>query len=38
MGINNGKKNDRDKRKNCENYSLKINAENVNDHFINIAY
>jgi ribosomal protein L28 len=38
MGINNGKKNDIDKRKNCENYSLKISAENVNDHFINIAY
>jgi hypothetical protein len=31
----------RDKRKNCENYSQKINAENFNDHFndhfINIA-
>jgi UV DNA damage repair endonuclease len=37
MGVNNGKKNDLDKRINCENYSLKVNAENFNDHFINIA-
>jgi hypothetical protein len=37
MGVNYGKKNDIDKRINCENYSLKINAENFNDHFINIA-
>jgi hypothetical protein len=37
MGVNNGKKNDRDKMINCENYSQKINAENFNDHFINIA-
>jgi hypothetical protein len=37
MGVNNGKKNDRDIMINCENYSQKIKAENFNDHFINIA-
>jgi hypothetical protein len=31
------KKKERDEKINCENYSLKINAENLNDHFINIT-
>jgi ABC-type multidrug transport system fused ATPase/permease subunit len=37
MRVNNGKKKERDEKINCENYYLKINAENFNDHFINIA-
>jgi hypothetical protein len=37
MGVNNGKKKEWDEKINCENYSLKINAENFNDHFINIS-
>ena len=37
MGVNNNKADKRDIDKNCEEASIKINAENFNDHFLKIA-
>jgi hypothetical protein len=37
IGANNNKRNKRDTDNNCEDFSLKINAENFNDQFLKIA-